>query len=289
MIDRLSANFSVQEICQAFDWSRSGFYFSQQRAKNPSNRETENSRLSEEIDHIYKEHKGRYGSPRITMDLKERGFGASQNRVARLMRRLGLKARLKRAFRPKTTCRAKEEIIAPNHLPNHWTPSEINKVWVTDITYIHTAEGWLYLSAIMDLKSRKIVGWALEQHMKTSLIGKTLNQAYACRLPAPGLFLHSDRGSQYTSRNFQSRLKSLKIRPSMSAIGYCYDNAAMESFWSSLKTEALPESGSFATCSEAKRTLFEYIEIYYNRKRRHSSLGYLSPECYEQNLLKLLN
>ena len=174
--------------------------------------------------------------------------------------------------------------MAPNRLQNLGTdplPS-INRIWVSDITYIATGDvGWCYLAAIMDLKSRKIVGWSLEPHMKSSLIGKTLDRAFASRLPAPGLLLHSDRGSQYTCRHFQERLKSLGILPSMGQTGYCYDNATMEAFWSTLKSELLPDNGVFESIATARVRLFEYIEIYYNRKRRHS----VAPPIYwtEQN------
>lgn len=287
MISQLSAHYPVRDICEALELSRSGYYAAVGRTRAPSARERENQRLLEEIRSVHEEHKQRYGSPRITLELRDKRVRCSENRVARLMRCHGLKAKPKRAFRPKTTVRAKEDLVAPNRLQDLGPdplPST-NQVWVSDITYIATRDaGWCYLAAIMDLKSRKIVGWSLEMHMKTSLIGKTLDRALACRLPAPGLLLHSDRGCQYTSRDFQERLKSLGILPSMGQTGYCYDNAAMEAFWSTLKSELLPEGGVFASLASARICLFEYIEIYYNRKRRHSSLGYLSPEKYEKQL-----
>ena len=251
----------------------------------------QNEHLNEQIERVYRENHRCYGSPRVTRQLRLQGETCSENRVARLMRQKGLKAKPKKAFRPRTTIRAREELIAPNHLAQLSLDqiARVDQVRVSDITYVPTAEGWLYLAALMDLKSRKIVGWALEDHMDTSLIEKTLEQAFQRCQPPPGLFLHSDRGSQYTSRCWARRLKSLKIRPSMGAIGYCYDNAAMEAFWSTLKTEALPETGRFASKSNAKTELFYYIEVFYNRKRLHSSLDYRSPEEFEQQLYQSAN
>jgi len=285
MIRHLSAQYPVRDICEALELSRSGYYAAVHRKGTPSAREQANQRLVQQVRSIHREHQHRYGSPRITSELKGTGVSCSENRVARLMRRHGIKARSKRAFRPRTTVRAKEDLVAPNRLQGLGTHQlqGLNQVWISDITYIRTRDkGWCYLAAIMDWKSRKIVGWALDTHMESSLIGKTLDRALACRLPAPGLFLHSDRGCQYTSRDFQERLKSAGILPSMGQSGYCYDNAGMEAFWSTLKSELLPQSGSFETLASAKIALFEYIEIYYNRKRRHSSLGYLSPDNYEK-------
>jgi len=287
MICQLSAHYPVRDICQALELSRSGYYAALRRKQAPSAREQSNQRLMERVQSIYQEHRRCYGSPRITRELRANRVDCSENRVARLMRRHGLRAKQKRAFRPRTTVRAKEDLVAPNRLQALGTDrlTSLDQVWVTDITYICTRDaGWCYLAAIMDLKSRKILGWSLEKHMKSSLIGKTLDRALACRLPAPGLFLHSDRGCQFTCRDFQERLNSLGILPSMGQTGYCYDNAAMEAFWSTLKSELLPDDGVFESMATARIHLFEYIEVYYNRKRRHSSLGYLSPENYEKQL-----
>jgi len=287
MIAQLSTQYPVRDLCEALELSRSGYYAAVRRGVVPSARAQANQRLVQQIQSIHEEHRHRYGSPRITRELRENGVPCSENRVARLMRRHGVKARPKRAFRPRTTVRAKEDLVAPNRLQDlrpDQLPS-IDQVWVSDITYIGTRDrGWCFLAAIMDWKSRKIVGWSLETHLKSSLIGKTLDRALAGRLPAPGLLLHSDRGCQYTSRDFQERLQSLGIVPSMGQTGYCYDNASMEAFWSTLKSELLPEDGLFESLATARVCLFEYIEIYYNRKRRHSSLGYLSPENYEKQL-----
>lgn len=281
----LSAHYSIGEICQALGISRSGYYHACEREDRPSPRAQENKELLQSITHSYLENRRCYGSPRITKELQDQGIPCSENRVARLMAVAGIKAKKKKSFRPRTTIRAKEDLLAPNRLKDQPPPQGLNEVWVADITYIPVGDRWLYLAALMDLTSRKIVGWALEDHMKTSLIGKTLDQALACRLPAPGLLHHSDRGSQYTSRSFKERLKSSGLSPSMSQTGYCYDNAFMESFWSTLKTEVLPECGYFKNETHARRALFEYIEIFYNRKRRHSALGYCSPEDFENNLI----
>jgi len=288
MIEQLSADYSISEICEALDWSRSGYYARVQRRKQPSARAEQNHLLVQEIERIHQENLKAYGSPRITQQLRQEGQTCSENRVARLMRQNGIKAKKKKAFRPRTTVRAQEELIAPNllaELPPSG-PSGLDQVWVSDITYIYTEEGWLYLAALMDLKSRKIVGWALEEHMTTWLVEKALDQAVQHRRPAPGLWLHSDRGSQYSSRFLQERLKFYKLRPSMGQVGYCYDNAAMEAFWSTLKNEAQPEEGYFRSKAEAKTKLFYYIEVYYNRTRLHSSLGYLSPEDYEKQMIQ---
>ena len=287
MIAQLSTHYPVRDLCEALQLSRSGYYAAVRRGTAPSAREQANRRLVQQVQSIHQEHQHRYGSPRITRELRQNGVLCSENRVARLMRCHGIKAKSKRAFRPRTTVRAKQDLVAPNRLQDiapHQLNS-INQVWLSDITYICTRDqGWCYLAAIMDWKSRRIVGWSVETHMKSSLIGKTLDRALAGRLPAPGLFLHSDRGCQYTSRDFQERLQSLGILSSMGQSGYCYDNATMEAFWSTLKSELLPEGGVFESLAAARFRLFEYIEIYYNRKRRHSSLGYLSPEKYEKLL-----
>lgn len=282
MIDQLSVEFAVEELCEVLKASRSGYY--RWKTAAPGRRESENQKLLVEIIRAHREHKQRYGSPRMTRALKANGVACSENRVAALMKQHGIRARAKRSFRPRTTIRAKEELIAPNRLKAMAVPQKLNAVWLGDITYIATEEGWLYLAGLMDLASRKIVGWALEEQMPTQLVECALNRALAQRTPTPGLVHHTDRGCQYTSRSYQERLQTLNIQPSMSAIGYCFDNATMESFWSTLKTEALPDTGIFQTKQQAKLCLFEYIEIDYNKKRLHSALDYMSPEAFEAKL-----
>lgn len=282
MINPLSVEFPVEELCEVLEVSRGGYY--RWKKGSVSKREKENQMLTTEIRRVHLQHKQRYGSPRITRVLKAEGIACSENRVAALMKRYGIRARTKRSFRPRTTIRAKEELIAPNRLKTMEVPQKLDTVWLGDITYIATEEGWLYLAGLMDLASRKIIGWALEEQMPTELAECALNRALAQRNPTLELVHHTDRGCQYTSRSYQERLQSLKIQPSMSAIGYCYDNATMESFWSTLKTEALPETGIFQTKQQAKLCLFEYIEIDYNKKRLHSALNYMSPEAFEARL-----
>ena len=282
MIAQLSVEFPVKEICEVLPVSRSGYYH--WKTAPPSRREKENQKLLMEIMGVHQHYKQRYGSPRIARVLKANGMSCSENRVAALMKKNGIRARVKRSFRPRTTIRAKEELIAPNRLKTMAVPQKLNAVWLGDITYIATEEGWLYLAGLMDLASRKIVGWALEDQMPTELVECALNRALAQRNPTAELIHHTDRGCQYTSRSYQERLQSLKIQSSMSAIGYCYDNATMESFWSTLKTEALPDTGIFQTKQQAKLCLFEYIEIDYNKKRLHSSLDYMSPNDFEAKL-----
>lgn len=282
MIAQLSVEFPVEGLCEVLEVSRSGYY--RWKTAPPSRRKKENQKLLTQITQVHQQHKQRYGSPRITRVLKANGVACSENRIAALMKQHGIRARTKHSFRPRTTIRAKAELIAPNHLKKMETPKKLNAVWLGDITYIATEEGWLYLAGLMDLTSRKIVGWALEDQMPTQLVECALNRALAQRTPTLGLVHHTDRGCQYTSRSYQERLQSLKIQPSMSAIGYCFDNAVMESFWSTLKTEALPETGIFQTKQQAKLCLFEYIEIDYNKKRLHSSLDYMSPDAFEDKL-----
>jgi len=282
MIAQLSVEFPLKELCKVLKVNRSGYY--RWKTALPSRREKENQKLLVEIVGVHQQNKQRYGSPRITRVLKANGIVCSENRVAALMKQNGIRARAKRSFRPRTTIRAKEELIAPNRLKPMAVPQTLNAVWLGDITYIATEEGWLYLAGLMDLASRKIVGWALEEQMPTELVECALNRALAQRIPTPKLVHHTDRGCQYTSRSYQERLQSLKIQPSMSAIGYCYDNATMESFWSTLKTEAFPDTGIFQTKQQAKLCLFEYIEIDYNKKRLHSSLDYMSPDDFEAKL-----
>jgi putative transposase len=197
------------------------------------------------------------------------------------LRALHLAARQKRAFRPKTTDSKHPHPIARNLLPAAGPPNTVDRVWVSDITYVSTSQGWLYLAAVMNLYSRKIVGWASRQSMETNLVKEALQQALAVRRPAAGLLHHSDRGSQYASSAYRALLHSSKIIPNMSAQGHCYDNAAMESFWSTLKTEWLHQH-NFQTREQARLAIFDYIETFYNPKRLHSALGYQSPVEFER-------
>jgi transposase InsO family protein len=239
-----------------------------------------NEKLLPLIAQIHEHGRGTYGSPRVTQELKRRHEGCGRHRVARLMRQTGLRGLQKRSFRPRTTDSKHELPMAPNRLKQAPKPLEPNRAWVADITYIATAQGWLYLAAVMDLYSRKIVGWALADHLKSSLPQEALSRAIRNRQPSPELLHHSDRGVQYASNDYRTLLQSNQMLRSMSAAGNCYDNAAMESFFSTLKTELLHRQ-VWHSYAEVKLAIFDYIETFYNRRRLHSALAYQSPAEFE--------
>lgn len=244
-----------------------------------SNRAKENRRILEEIRRIRRGKKRCYGSPRVHRELLDRGFSCSRKRVERLMRENGIRARFKKKFR-RTTDSKHDYPVAPNLLKRCFEINEPDKVWASDITYIYTDEGWLYLATVMDLYSRRIVGWSMNERMAEHLVIDALEMAVGARRPAPGLLHHSDRGSQYAGYKYQEKLKKHGMLCSMSRKGDCWDNAVMESFYRSLKVES-DYSVKYKTRKEAKRDIFMYIEMFYNRIRRHSYLGYKSPEEYE--------
>lgn len=277
----LAKDYPLGELAWAFEVSRSGYYRWLKRTE--SKRACSAQELIIQISQIYEQSQKRYGSPRVFHELRRQGVKTSENRVARLMKAAGLKARAKRAFRPRTTDSNHPNPIAPNRLKQAEPPTAPNQIWVADITYIWTVEGWIYLAAVMDLFSRRIVGWALSQTMQTSLVKEALERAQKERRPPPGLLHHSDRGSQYASHTFRALLHSWQMTASMSGAAYCYDNAAMESFWSTLKTELVP-SGCFESLTQARTAIFEYIQLFYNPKRLHSALGYQSPVDYENQI-----
>lgn len=243
----------------------------------------ENKLLREKLQELFEQNRRVYGSPRLTVSLRREGLRCGRHRVARHMRCLGLRARPKRAFKPKTTDSKHPHPIAPNRLQAVKRPEALDRVWVSDITYIATGQGWVYLAGVMDLCSRKIVGWACADHLKTTLVQEALSQAIGSRKPAAGLLHHSDRGCQYASEDYRAELQKIKSLPSMSAAGNCYDNAAMESFWSTLKTEWLHQH-RFQDRQQAELAIFDYIETFYNPKRLHSALGYQSPVEFELEL-----
>lgn len=280
----LASEYPVHELAWAFEVSRSGYYRWLKRAEGERARKARE--LTVHLQRIHQEKKQRYGSPRMCQQLRQEGIHTSENRVARLMKAAGIKARSKRAFRPRTTDSNHPHPIAPNQLKAASEPTAPNQIWVTDITYIWTVQGWIYLAAVMDLFSRRIVGWALSDSLETPLVKEALARAQKERRPPPGLLHHSDRGSQYASHAYRALLESWGMNASMSAAGCCYDNAAMESFWSTLKSELVPET-CFADLREARTALFEYIELFYNPKRLHSALDYQSPVDFEnQNIYK---
>jgi putative transposase len=256
--------------------SRSGYYA---WAKRPeSERDKSERALSVEVAAVHQESRSRYGSPRVHAELRARGRRVSRKRVARLMRQQGLRARPRRRF-VRTTDSAHSQPVAPNTLDRKFEPDTPNSTWAGDITYVWTGEGWLYLAVLLDLFSRKVVGWAMSEKIDRALVLSALDMALLGR-PAPALH-HSDRGSQYASEDYRRLLEQREIACSMSRKGNCWDNAVVESFFSTLKQE-LVYPCVFKTRQEAKLALFEYMEVFYNRKRRHSSLGYLSPAEYER-------
>ena len=243
---------------------------------------TANVNLVAKIESVFKEHHENYGSPRMTAELRRRGIQCNRKRIERLMRVQGLRALQKKRFRVVTTDSDHDYPIAPNRL-SETQVTKSNQVWCTDITYVQTDEGTLYLAAVLDLHSRKIVGWAMEDHMESSLPLAALNMALKQRRPQPGLLHHSDRGVQYASGHYRHALKSSGMEASMSRKANCYDNASMESFWGTLKNE-LVYRRRYRTRDEARRSIFIWIETYYNRVRLHSSLGYKSPVDFENQL-----
>jgi transposase InsO family protein len=237
--------------------------------------------LLQAVQRLHGQHQGRYGSPRIHAALRAQSDQVSRGRVERLMRRHGIRALARRRFRPTTTDSRHSLPVAPNLLQQQFTVSEPNRVWLADITYIPTGEGWLYLAAVLDLATRKVVGWAMRDHMRTELTLGALIMAAQRQRPSSSLIHHSDRGSQYASEAYSRQLALMKATPSMSGTGCCYDNAPMESFFHSLKVE-LVHQRCWPTREEARRDLFGYIESNYNRQRIHSALGYLTPEQAER-------
>jgi transposase InsO family protein len=277
-IEQHKHEFPIVVMCRVLGVSESGFYA--WRKRPTSQRQREDAQLRTQIRQVFTAHQGRYGSPRLQVELRDQGQSLSRKRVARLMREAGLCAKGKR-HRVVTTRRDASHPVAPNLLQRDFTATEPNTKWVTDITYIPTAQGWLYLAVILDLYSRAVVGWSMSACCDEELVAKARPLALARRRPQAGLLHHSDRGCQYTSRAYRQRLEQAGMVVSMSRKGNCWDNAAMESFFGSLKEECVGNT-IYASHEQARLSLFEYLEVYYNRQRRHSTLGYVSPLIYEQ-------
>ena len=277
-IDDHREEFPVIRMCAMLDVSRSGYYA--WRGRPPSKREMANQELTAKIKKAFEDNEETYGSPRIYQVMRNLGLMCSLNRVARLMRAEGLCAKQSRRFRS-TTKRNKAHQAAPNLLKRDFRAERLNQKWLADITYIPTLEGWLYLAAVLDLFSRRIVGWAMSDRMTTDLTLRALHMAIRQRRPSPGLIHHSDQGRQYTAGRYQAVLAAHGFQASMNGVGSWYDNAPMESFFATLKSEHVHHV-VYRTRDEASPDVFYYIEGFYNRRRLHSSLDYLSPEAYEQ-------
>jgi transposase InsO family protein len=282
-VERERQHYPLSLLCRALGVSVSGYYRwcrrRQQGGATP--RQVANQQLGAAIRTIHAASYGTYGSPRIHAQLRRAGWSCSKQRVERLMRLHGLCGKHKRRRRPQTTQRQHSWPVAENRLNQAFVAHQPNQKWGADITYIPTAQGWLYLAVILDLFSRKVVGWAMDTTLQTDLVKRALVAALTTRRPDAGLLHHSDRGSQYASQPYQTLLKERQIEVSMSRRGNCYDNAVTESFFATLKVERVNDQ-RYASPAEAKRDLFRYIEGFYNRCRLHSALGYLSPEQFER-------
>ena len=269
----------VRTLCELLGVSPSGYYG--WRQKRPTQRQREDTALAAKIAVAHRASRKTYGVPRIVEDLREEGIRTSKRRCARLMRAQGLRGKKKNRRRPRTTDSRHAQPIAANLIAQRPAPSGPNQAWRTDITYVRTAEGWLFLAAILDAWSRRVVGWACAPTLHGSLVLAALRDALQRRQPPKGLLHHSDRGCQYVDADYVALLNAAGLERSMSRAGNCYDNAAMESFWSTFKTDTGLDEIVLASRREAELAVFDYIETFYNPRRRHSSLGYLSPVAFE--------
>jgi transposase InsO family protein len=279
MVEELSNKHAVRDLCEFLEVSRSGYYA--WKNGQESAREQANQAVVEEIKQVFQAKRGRYGSPRITHELRRCGRRCNHKRVERLMRQEQLKARGSRCRKVRTTQSDHDHPIAPNLLLNRPAPVQVDEVWVADITYVPTTEGWLFVAAVMDLYSRQILGWSVWENLMAGGALQALKRSLVKRGYPQGVLHHSDRGVQYACGEYRQELQRHGLVASMSRKGNCYDNAAMEAFWSTLKREALAESAQW-TKDRVRRELFEYIEADYNRSRLHSSLGYKSPVEFEK-------
>jgi putative transposase len=275
---------NVAKACGLLEVSRSAFY---EWARHvPSRRELDDAELGRRIEEIHEEGRGAYGAPRVHRALRHEGVACSRKRVARLMRHRGLIGRCRRRSRRTTVADPDATTTAVDLLGRAFGPAtvELDRVYVGDITYVRTWEGWLYLATVIDLASRRVVGWAMAEHMRAGLVCDALRMAIDARRPAPGLVFHSDRGSQYTSDEFTGLLEEHDVAQSLSRPRQCWDNAVAESFFATLKTE-LVHLHAWPTRARARAAIFEFVEVFYNRRRLHSALGYCSPVDYEARLI----
>ena len=270
--------YPVRVMCRVLEVTEQGYYA--WRSRPESRRLRQNRELMDQVAVVFGEHRQRYGSPRVHKELVAQGRCCGRHRVARLMRQNGLRAKAARKFKV-TTDSSHGKAPAANVLSREFTPPAPNRVWAGDITYLWTAEGWMYLAVFIDLYSRMVVGWALSKRLTVDLVLLAFDRALVRRRPGPGLLVHTDRGSQYVATDFLQRLSERQIVLSMSRKGNCWDNAVAESFFHSLKVE-LVHGELFHTRWQLEREVFEYLEMYFNRKRRHSTLDYVSPQEYER-------
>ena len=278
----MSEDHGIAHLCAALDVTRSGYHA--WLSASPSEREQTDAALFVQIKSIHARHKGRYGAPRIENELRTTGHCHGRKRVARLMKEQGLEGRCSRRFVPQTTDSNHHEPIAPNRLAKEPPPQKPNQIWVSDLTYVATQEGWLYVAVILDLWSRRVVGWSTGPSLQTGLVLSALQMALRHRQPKAGLIHHSDRGVQYADAEHRAALKLAGIQASMSRTANPYDNAAMESFMATYKRECVELSGGYASRAEGTADFFEYVESYYNRERIHSALGYKTPVDFENQL-----
>lgn len=276
---------SIAQLCAALDVTRSGYHAWQQAP--PSARATTDAALLADIGQLHAHHRGRYGAPRIQQALHQRGQRHGTKRIARLMKQASLRGRTPRRFMPRTTDSDHDHPIAPNHLAQRSAPTGPNQIWISDLTYVSTGQGWLYVAVILDLWSRRVIGWSASATLATSTVQAALRMALVHRQPPPGLLHHSDRGVQYASAEHRALLVAAGLEPSMSRAANPYDNAAMESFMATYKRECVQlaqQTGGYGSHAEATADFFAYTEIYYNRERLHSALGYKCPVDFENQL-----
>lgn len=280
-IQRHAQEFAIKVLCEVLQVTKSGFYAWKKRPM--SERQQRREQLVGRIRQTHEKSRRIYGSPRVTAQLNASGVIVCENTVARYMREEGVASKVKRRFRVKTTDSKHDHPVAMNVLNRSFQAEAPDRKWCVDITYVPTAQGWLYLAAVIDLCSRMIVGWAMADHLRAELCLDALSMAIQNRRPGPGLLHHSDRGVQYACQAYRSFVDRQQMQVSMSRTGNCYDNAVMESFFGTLKTELVYHE-NYPTRGEARLSIFEYIEVFYNRQRRHSAIGYMSPEAFEASL-----